>query len=175
MLLVTDDDRMGELAIPPEHAGDVYAFVVETTGEDDLQYEDLLVSSLQPALTVAVYTACTLRRDVAVRNEMASTLLGRSVYGPAALLCLEGLAPAEAEELAVKHAGPAETAESAGFEEFRVVTADTLVRQLAERGRPVPEGGTKFGFPGPFGDIFLALCVCQFYGSRQQGARRMCI
>lgn len=68
MLLVTDDDRMGELAIPPEHAGDVYAFVVETTGEDDLQYEDLLVSSLQPALTVAVYTACTLRRDVAVRH-----------------------------------------------------------------------------------------------------------
>ena len=105
MLLVTDDDRMGELVIPPEHAGDVYAFVVEATGEDDLQCEDLLVSSLPPALTVAVYRACTLRRDVAVHDEMASTLLGRSVYGPAALLCLEGLPPAEAEGMTAKHAG----------------------------------------------------------------------
>lgn len=97
VLLVTDDNRMAELAVPPEHAGDVHAFVVEATGEDDLEYEDVLVSPLPPALTVAVYTAGTLRRDVAVRNELASTLLGRSVYGPAALVCLEGLPP-EADE-----------------------------------------------------------------------------
>ena len=166
MLLVTDDHRVCELAIPPEYAGDVYAFVVEAMGRGDLEYEDVLVSELPPALMVAVYTTCTLRQDVAVRNELASMLLGRSVFGPAALVCLEGLPPAEAE-------GGAEepNAEPVRFEEFSVVTAETLARQFAERGRPVPEGGAKIGFPRPFGDIFFAICVRQFYGSRQQGAR----
>jgi hypothetical protein len=153
VLLVTDDNRMAELAVPPGHAGDVHAFVVEATGEDDLEYEDVLVSPLPPALTVAVYTAGTLRRDVAGRNELASTLLGRSVYGPAALVCLEGLPP-EADE------ADAEADEAdAEAEEFRVVTAETLARQLAERGRPVPDCGAQIGFPGPFGDLFLSLCA----------------
>jgi hypothetical protein len=159
VLLVTDDSRVSELAIPPAYAGDVYAFVVEAMGEDDLQYEDVLVSELPPALTVAVYTTCTLRQDVAVRNELASMLLGRSVFGPAALVCLEGLPPAEAEaaEEAAEAEGP--TAEPARFEEFSVVTAETLAGQFAERGRPVPEGGARIGFPRPFGDIFFEICV----------------
>lgn len=133
VLLVTDDNRMAELAVPPEHAGDVHTFVVEATGEDDLEY--VLVSPLPPALAVAVHTAGTLRRDVAVRNELASTLLGRSVYGPAALVCLEGL-PREADEADEADAEADEA--DAEAEEFRVVTAETLARQLAERGRPVP-------------------------------------
>ena len=174
MLLVTDDHRVCELAIPPEYAGDVYAFVVEAMGGSDLEYEDVLVSELPPTLTVAVYTTCTLRQDVAVRNELASMLLGRSVFGPAALLCLEGLPPAGAAggaEAGAEAGAPEPTAAPARFEEFSVVTAETLARQFAERGRPVPEGGAKIGFPRPFGDIFFAICVRQFYGSRQQGAR----
>ena len=155
VLLVTDDSRVSELAIPPAYAGDVYAFVVEAMGEDDLQYEDVLVSELPPALAVAVYTTCTLRQDVAVRNELASMLLGRSVFGPAALVCLEGLPPAEAEAAGAEEP----TAEPARFEEFSVVTAETLAGQFAERGRPVPEGGARIGFPRPFGDIFFEICV----------------
>jgi hypothetical protein len=170
LLLVTDDHRVCELAIPPEYAGDVYAFVVEAMGEDDLEYEDVLVSERPPALMVAVYTTCTLRQDVAVRNELASMLLGRSVFGPAALVCLEGLPPAEAEAEAEAEAQKP-NAEPARFQEFSVVAAETMARQFAERGRPVPEGGAKIGFPRPFGDIFFAICVRQFYDSRQQGAR----
>ena len=170
LLLVTDDNRVCELGIPPQYAGDVYACVVEAMGEDDLQYEDVLVSELPPALAVAVYTTCTLRQDVAVRNEHASMLLGRSVFGPAALVCLQGLPSAEAE--AAEAEEPTADLERR-FEDMQVVTAEALARQFAERGRPVPESGAKIGFPRPFGDIFFAICVRQFHGDRQQDARRI--
>ena len=175
LLLVTDDDRVCELGIPPQYAGDVYAFVVEAMGEDDLQYEDVLVSELPPALAVAVYTTCTLRQDVAVRNEHASMLLGRAVFGPAALVCLQALPPAEAEAAGAEAAEAEEpTADpERRFEDMQVVTAEALARQFAERGRPVPESGAKIGFPRPFGDIFFAICVRQFHGDRQQDARRI--
>ena len=173
VLLVTDDNWMRELAVPPEHAGDVHAFVVEATGEEDLQYEDVLVSSLPPALTLAVYTTCTLRADVAVCNELASTLLGRAVFGPAVLVCLEGLQPAEGGDLGGEGAGAAERAGPGGFVEFRVVTAEALARRFAERGRPVPECGAKIGFPSPFGDLFLALCAHRAHRRATQGARGM--
>jgi hypothetical protein len=179
LLLVTDDHRVCELGIPPQYAGDVYAFVVEAMGEDDLQYEDVLVSEQPPALVVAVYTTCTLRQDVAVRNEHASMLLGRSVFGPAALVCLQALPPAEAKAAGGEAAEAEEPAEEPTaeperrVEDMQVVTAETLARQFAERGRPVPAGGAKIGFPRPFGDIFFALCVRQFHGDRQQDARRI--
>ena len=175
LLLVTDDNRVCELGIPPQYAGDVYAFVVEAMGSDDLQYEDVLVSELPPALAVAVYTTCTLRQDVAVRNEHASMLLGRSVFGPAALVCLQTLPPAEAEAAGAEAAEAEEpTADpERRFEDMQVVTAEALARQFAERGRPVPEGGARIGFPRPFGDIFFAICVRQFHGDRQQDARRI--
>jgi hypothetical protein len=175
VLLVTDDHRVCELAIPPQYAGDVYAFVVEAMGEEDLQYEDVLVSELPPALAVAVYTTCTLRQDVAVRNELASMLLGRAVFGPAALVCLQGLPPAEAEAAEAEAAEAEEPSAEPErrFEDLQVVTAETLARQFAERGRPVPECGAKIGFPRPFGDLFFALCVQRAHHRETQGARGM--
>ncbi len=169
LLLVTDDNRVCELGIPPQYAGDVYAFVVEAMKEDDLQYEDVLVSELPPALAVAVYTTCTLRQDVAVRNELASMLLGRAVFGPAALVCLQALPPAEAEAAGAEAAEAEEpTAEPERcVEDMQVVTAETLACQFAERGRPLPKGGVKIGFPRPFGDIFFAICARQHRGEKQ--------
>jgi RNA polymerase primary sigma factor len=56
-----------------------------------------------------------------------------------------GTATDEEAEEAAEAEGP--TAEPARFEEFSVVTAETLAGQFAERGRPVPEGGARIGFP----------------------------
>ena len=98
-----------------------------------------------------------------------------TVRGPAALVCLQALPPAEAEAAGAEAAEAEEpTADpERRFEDMQVVTAEALARQFAERGRPVPESGAKIGFPRPFGDIFFAICVRQFHGDRQQDARRI--
>lgn len=156
VLLLTADDWVCELAVPPRHAGDVHGFLVDATGEDDLEYEDVLVSAAAPALALAVYTARTLRAAVAARNELASSLLGRAVFGPAALVCLEG-----------GGAGfEAPGGIGAGFEELRVIAADTLAQGLAARGRAVPECGAEIGCAGAFGDLFVALCAERARASR---------
>ena len=61
VLILTDDNFMREVAVPPARAGDVHEFLVEATGEQDLEYQDLLVSEAPPTLMLAVLTQRTLR------------------------------------------------------------------------------------------------------------------
>jgi len=123
------------VAVAPAAADDLYGFLKELTGYAELEPWSFVLSRGPTTLLATLYC-----NEVGVyesaRNVAVSEALGVELLGRAVLVCME----------------EREGDEDGEGEWSRVVSAETLLGKLAERGEPLPVYSDK-RFAGRVGDL----------------------
>jgi hypothetical protein len=135
-LILMDDHTLMHVTIPPAAAVDVYSFVKLVTGYALLEQRKFVLSRNNASTLIAVVYCNDVGRREDALNPGVSEILGVELHGNAVLVCFE------------EGAGD----EDRGGHYSSVVSHETLMRKLDERGEELPVHPQKI-VSGRLGDL----------------------